>query len=109
MSLDTPTGVRVEVTGHIDRGQSLMLLDTPKGVRLYVSGHTGVRILCYWIRRRGSEYMSQDAQRSESYVTGHTDRGQMICQWTHRGQNLMSLDTPTGVGAHVTGHTRVKV
>ena len=35
LSLDTPTGVRVYVTGHIDRCQS------------YVTGHTEVRIFCH--------------------------------------------------------------
>ena len=50
MSLNTPTGVRVNVTEYIDRGQSLMSLDT---------------------------------QRSESYVAGHTDRGQSRSDGTH--------------------------
>ena len=74
---------------------------------------------------RGQSLMSMDTQRSESYATGHTEvralyhwthRGQnllsldtptgvrVLYQWTHRGQNLMTLDTPTGVRVYVTRH-----
>ena len=52
---------------------------------------------------RGQSLMSMDTQRSESYATGHTEV-RALYHWTHRGQNLLSLDTPTGVRVYVTRH-----
>ena len=77
MSLDTQRSESY-VSGHTEvrvlrywtyRGQNLIYLDTPTGVRVYVTRH---------IDRRQS-LMSLDTQRSYSYVTGHTDRGQSVC------------------------------
>ena len=46
--------------------------------------HSHAQHHCHWTHR-GQSFMSLDThtQRSEFYVTGHTDRGQSICAGTH--------------------------